>query len=47
MRKEQVEELVTILLRDLLKDSENLASQAVDAAHIIARIISTPIIWNA
>lgn len=32
MRKEQVEELVTILLRGLLEDTENLASLAVDAA---------------
>ena len=32
VRKEQVEELVTILLRGLLDDTENLASLAVDAA---------------
>ena len=32
MRKEQVEELVTILLRGLLENPENLASLAVDAA---------------
>ena len=32
MRKEQVEELVTILLRNLLENTENIASLAVDTA---------------